>query len=57
MGRQEEALELLRKKRILVTSLRPKQSSVALPKFGGSGVQADVVNGNVYSGGNVRISG
>lgn len=25
--------------------------------FGGSGSQADVVNGNVYSGGNVRVSG
>jgi len=37
VGRQEEALELLRKKRILVTSLRPK-AGPSLPKFGGSGV-------------------
>jgi len=37
VGRQEEALELLRKKRILVTSLRPK-AGASLPKFGGSGV-------------------
>jgi type IV pilus assembly protein PilC len=36
-GRQEEALELLRKKRILVTSLRPK-SGPSMPKFGGPGV-------------------
>src|SRR5206468_12478620 len=37
VGRQEEALELLRKKRILVTSLRPK-TGPSLPKFGGSGI-------------------
>src|ERR1044072_8998903 len=37
-GRQEEALELLRKRRILVTSLRPKTGGPSLPKFGGSGV-------------------
>jgi type IV pilus assembly protein PilC len=35
VGRQEEALELLRKKRILVTSLRPKTGGISLPKFGG----------------------
>ena len=35
VGRQEEALELLRKKRILVTSLRPKGGGFTLPKFGG----------------------
>src|SRR5262245_27441862 len=38
VGRQEEALELLRKKRILVTSLRPKSGGASLPKFGGPGV-------------------
>src|SRR5512137_1063691 len=35
VGRQDEALELLRKKRILVTSLRPKSSGFTMPKFGG----------------------
>ena len=35
VGRQEEALEILRKKRILVTSLRPKASGFTMPKFGG----------------------
>src|SRR5512143_2691007 len=38
VGRQEDALELLRKKRILVTSLRPKGGAPAMPKFGGGGV-------------------
>lgn len=38
VGRQEEALELLRKKRILVTSLRPKSGGMTMPKLGGSGV-------------------
>jgi type IV pilus assembly protein PilC len=38
VGRQEEALELLRKKRILVTSLRPKSGGMTMPKIGGSGV-------------------
>jgi type IV pilus assembly protein PilC len=38
VGRQDEALELLRKKRILVTSLRPKGGGLALPKFGGVSV-------------------
>ena len=37
VGRQDEALELLRKKKILVTSLRPK-GGVKLPKFGGVSV-------------------
>jgi type IV pilus assembly protein PilC len=37
-GRQEEAIELLRKRRILVTSLKAKGSGLALPKFGGPGV-------------------
>jgi type IV pilus assembly protein PilC len=35
VGRQEEALDALRKKRILVTSLRPKTGGMAMPKFGG----------------------
>ena len=38
VGRQDEAVELLRKKRILVTSMRPKTGGFQLPKFGGSGV-------------------
>src|SRR5262245_14150385 len=37
VGRQEEALELLRKKKILVTSLRPK-GGFKLPKMGGVSV-------------------
>src|SRR5687767_6076917 len=37
-GRQEEAIELLRKRKILVTSLRPKGGGMQMPKFGGSGV-------------------
>jgi type IV pilus assembly protein PilC len=35
VNRQEEAVEFLRKKRILVASVRPKGSGLALPKFGG----------------------
>ncbi len=39
VGRQDEAIDLLRKKKILVTSMRPKAGSFKLPKFGGgSGV-------------------
>ena len=39
VGRQDEALELLRKKKILVTSMRPKAGGFKLPKLGGgSGV-------------------
>ena len=38
VGRQEEALELLRKKRILVTSLRPKSGGFTLPNIGGTGI-------------------
>src|SRR5262245_1547973 len=38
VSRQEEALEMLRKKKILITSMRPKSGGFALPKFGGSGV-------------------
>ena len=34
-GRQDEVLDLLRKKRILVTSLRPKTGGFSMPKFGG----------------------
>src|SRR5207237_10054746 len=37
VGRQEEALEILRKKKILITSMRPK-AGMSLPKFGGPGV-------------------
>ena len=37
-GRQEEAIELLRKKKILVTSMKPKGGGFAFPKFGGGGV-------------------
>ena len=35
VARQEEAVELLRKKRILVTSVRPKSGGFKLPKLGG----------------------
>jgi len=38
VGRQEEALDILRKKKILITSMRPKSSGVSIPKFGGPGV-------------------
>ena len=38
VGRQEEVIEFLRKKRILVTSVRPKPAGLAMPKLGGSGV-------------------
>ena len=34
-GRQDEALEFLRKKRIVVSSLREKPRGLALPQFGG----------------------
>ena len=37
-GRQEDALEVLRKKRILVTSLRPKGGGVSMPQLGGPGI-------------------
>ncbi len=36
--RQEDALEILRKKKILITSMRPKTGGFTMPKFGGSGV-------------------
>src|SRR5438876_5305527 len=38
VARQEEAIETLRKKKILVTSLKQKSGGFALPKLGGSGV-------------------
>ena len=38
VARQEEAIEQLRKKRILVTSVRPKSSGFRLPNIGGPGV-------------------
>lgn len=38
VNRQEEALEILRKKKILITSLRPKGAGFTMPKLGGSGV-------------------
>jgi len=38
VGRQEEALDILRKKKILITSMRPKTGGFKMPKFGGSGV-------------------
>src|SRR6266571_6624795 len=38
VARQEEAIEQLRKKRILVTSIRPKAGGFKLPNIGGPGV-------------------
>jgi type IV pilus assembly protein PilC len=38
VARQDEALDALRKRKILVTSLRPKSSGLSMPRFGGSGV-------------------
>ena len=38
VARQEEAVEQLRKKRILVTSVRPKSSGFKLPAIGGTGI-------------------
>src|SRR5216117_2553318 len=38
VARQEEAIEQLRKKRILVSSVRPKSGGFSLPKLGGPGV-------------------
>src|SRR2546425_2261223 len=38
VARQEDAIGVLRKKKILVTSLKQKSGGFALPKFGGSGV-------------------
>jgi len=41
VSRQDEAVELLRKKKILVTSMRPKSAGFSLPKLpGGGGVSA-----------------
>src|SRR5262249_39397112 len=38
VGRQEEALDVLRKKKILITSMRPKGSGFTMPKTGASAV-------------------
>jgi type IV pilus assembly protein PilC len=38
VGRQEEALDLLRKRKIMVTSLRNKAGGFKMPNLGGSGV-------------------
>src|SRR5712691_9783793 len=38
VARQEDVIEFLRKKRILVTSVRPKAGGLQLPKFGGVSV-------------------
>src|SRR5213593_1714213 len=36
VGRQEEVIDALRKKKILVTSVRPKPGGISVPRFGGS---------------------
>src|SRR5262245_48353285 len=36
VGRQEEAIDALRKRKILVTSLKPKRGGLALPKAAGA---------------------
>src|ERR1051325_3839651 len=38
VARADEAMEILRKKRVFVTSIKPKGGSFALPKLGGSGI-------------------
>jgi type IV pilus assembly protein PilC len=38
VGRQEEAVELLRKRKVLVTSMRPKSAGFKLPSLGGTNV-------------------
>ena len=38
VARQEEAVEQLRKKRILVTSVKPKSSGFKMPQIGGTGI-------------------
>src|SRR6267143_5366813 len=38
VARPEEAMEILRKKRVFVTSIKPKGGSFKLPKLGGAGV-------------------
>src|SRR2546427_251947 len=38
VARPEEAMEILRKKRVFVTSIKPKGGGLQLPKLGGSGV-------------------
>ncbi len=42
VARQEEAVEQLRKKRILVTSVRPKSGGFKLPAIGGTGGTKDL---------------
>src|ERR1043165_5203907 len=43
VARPEEAMEILRKKRVFVTSIKPKGGSFALPKLGGSGISTKEV--------------
>jgi type IV pilus assembly protein PilC len=38
VGKQDEALDVLRKRKIMVTSLRNKSGGFTMPKFGGPGV-------------------
>src|SRR5215813_6334431 len=38
VARQEEVVDVLRKKKILVTSMRPKGGGLSMPKFGGTTV-------------------
>src|SRR3989449_10083391 len=38
VARPEEAMEILRKKRVFVTSIKPKGGGLKLPKLGGAGV-------------------
>ena len=38
VAKQEEAIDALRKKKILITSMRPKTGGFSMPKFGGPGV-------------------
>ena len=38
VARPEEAMEILRKKRVFVTSIKPKGMGFALPKIGGGGI-------------------
>src|SRR6266516_7184476 len=38
VARQEEAIEQLRKKRILVTSVKPKAGGFKMPQIGGPGI-------------------
>jgi type IV pilus assembly protein PilC len=38
VSRQEEALEILRKKKVLITSMRPKTGGFTMPNIGGTGI-------------------